>query len=101
MIGHNGAHCRVSKAADPARRAMRVLDAKRANATPMASALTPVQGRAGIPSVEKAQAACSIRASSQCDQISDSALISRSMSPSVCTGDGVTRRRSVPTGTVG
>ena len=46
-------------------------------------------------------AACSIRASSQCDQISDSALISRSMSPSECTGEGVTRSRSVPTGTVG
>ena len=47
------------------------------------------------------QATASIRASSHCDQISLSASINRPISPSVCTGDGVIRSRSVPTGTVG
>ena len=46
-------------------------------------------------------AAISPRANSQCDQISDSALISRVTSPSSWTGEGVSRSRSVPTGTVG
>ena len=41
------------------------------------------------------------RASSHCDQMSLSASISRSMSPSVWTGEGVIRSRSRPRGTVG
>lgn len=48
-----------------------------------------------------AYAAIARRASAHCDQISDSAVTSRSMSPSEWTGDGVSRSRSVPTGTVG
>jgi hypothetical protein len=48
-----------------------------------------------------AQAALAVRASTQCDHISDKADTSRSMSASLCSGDGVKRRRSVPSGTVG
>ena len=46
-------------------------------------------------------AAIAPRANSHCDQISLNALTSRSMSPSEWTGEGVSRNRSVPTGTVG
>ena len=46
-------------------------------------------------------AASGIRASAHIDQHSLSASVSRSMSSSVCTGDGVIRSRSVPLGTVG
>lgn len=40
-------------------------------------------------------------ARAHCDQISVSAEINRLMSASLCTGEGVMRRRSVPRGTVG
>jgi len=41
------------------------------------------------------------RLSRNSDQIAESARTRRSMSLSVCSGDGVIRKRSVPRGTVG
>jgi len=71
---------------------------KRADTAPTVSALAHSRPRENR---WVAYAALAIRASSHCDQISDKAVISRSMSPSVCTGEGVILSRSVPTGTVG
>jgi hypothetical protein len=41
------------------------------------------------------------RFSSSSDQVAESAVTRWSMSCSVCSGDGVMRKRSVPSGTVG
>lgn len=50
---------------------------------------------------DAASAQATARLSAHCDQSWPSAEISRSMSASVCTGEGVMRSRSVPFGTVG
>ena len=63
--------------------------------------LSLIENQARNRSLRTAQAATARLASSHCDQISLNPFTSRSMSPSVWTGEGVRRSRSVPTGTVG
>jgi len=61
----------------------------------------PLQPQASRGMAPSDQATADLRANAHSDQSSERAETRWSMSASVCTGEGVMRRRSVPFGTVG
>lgn len=91
VVGQDSGHAAIGSAKPPEWRPARNL--------PAGVAVSPLSAQRAESG--HLHAAISLLASSHSPQMSDSAFTRRSTSPSLWTGDGVMRSRSVPLGTVG